>query len=192
MAQIAPDRSFPALIGILLKRDEKLRKTLAYPPAVYENSSKLPGALLADWKKGDLAQNQAIASALGKIQPLLPEKKQGALVLAASSVLSEQLMKVQASLKAKEAKVRMDGVNLLGELRLWHAVQPRNADPAEKDWEAFQQRQEKQFEQIEALFAQARRDSDLQIRRQARRLQATEVHPGGALMMDRGALFSPR
>jgi HEAT repeat protein len=178
LAKIAPERSFPKLLDLLKKRDETLRTTIAYPPAVYENSSKLTAALVKDWKKSDLAQGRAIAHTLLKIQPLLPEKQHNALVFAASPVLSQQLVKVQKALKVKEAKERRDAVALLGQLRAVHALQPTNIDPVGKEWTAFQPRIGPQAALIDELFVQARRDSDLQVRRQARKAQTAEVSPG--------------
>jgi hypothetical protein len=195
LVKIAPDQSFPALLDLAKNHDANLRKTIAYPAAVYENSSKLTEALLRDWKKSDLVQSRAIAQALLAIQPLLPEKKHNALVFAASPLISQQLAKVQKALKAKNPAERLNAVAQLGQLRLLNALQPTNIDPVGMEWTEFQPRNYKQVTQIEALLVQARADSDLQIRRQARKAQTAEVFPGlpwGYPSPLRGYGFGPR
>jgi hypothetical protein len=51
-------------------------------------------------------------------------------------------------------------------------------DWQKKEWMAFQQRTAEQNQKIEQLLARARLDTDLQVRRAARKLQSAEGYQG--------------
>ncbi len=187
VARLAPEQNFPKLFGLMMKRDEALRKSITYPPAIWESPAKLPVALLEDWKKSDLERSRAIAQALVKIVPLLPPKQRDAIVLTGSPLLSEQLKNVDRALKAKEAKERLAALTMLGELRsLSIALQPAGPDWQKKEWMEFQQRYGEQSQALELLLARARMDSDLPVRRAARKLQATNLTHGFGMMIPPG------
>ncbi len=192
LSSIAPEGSFPGLLRILKKRDETIRRTVAYPPAVCENPAKLLDALLKDWKKSELSQSRDIAHVLVKMQPLLSAQNHDALVMRGAPLISASLGKVQKALKAADAQQRLEAVAVLGHLRQLHALQHtyKNVNA----WNDFKKRNDQQQAQIDKLLLQARHDSDLPVRRLARKTQGAAVEPvlpGGNWVGNRWRQSSP-
>lgn len=171
LLRIAPDRMFAPILGIRIKQDEKLRKAMTYPKAVQDDPKRLTEAITASWKKNDAQESARLMLLSSKLIPLLPPKMRSSFLLALSPRLGEQIDTIGKELKSKDVKVRMQVLTTLGEAsKLWYTIgAAQNALDGNTQGELNKTHPEQQVK-IDALFNKGRSDSDLQVRRHARKM----------------------
>ncbi len=178
IAFIDPVGSYPAVLEFYKKHDEVVRKTLSYPKATLDDPTKLVEALQKDWPKADADASRAITHTLARVFPLLATKPKYHAALAISKQLTARLDAVEKGLKLKDAKERRSALGVLepmqGLLQVLPIVQPPDGK-FEGEWQALHEQLGQSLFKVSTLLGQARADSDLQVRREARRLQSLAI-----------------
>ena len=182
------ESGFAAVLGLHLKRDERLRKALTYADEVRQSRGKLTDALLKDLQAGDKLRRREAAYALHALVLMTPLTQQIDLSQRIVDCMPGILTQVGAELKAKDAKVRIDAAATFFDIcRLEASLLPamvpslnimlgHQSDP--KAQKLFADRILLR-ERFEVLAMSARLDPDLQVRRLARTAQAlTHMDPG--------------
>ena len=151
-----------------------------------------------EWPKSDSSRCRAIAYALTRIVPILPPENFEDLKRVFSPRLAKELAKTERRLKAEDVKVRRDAMAWLSRLSEFvEAVELREGNGFRnrfpdlfgqgKNTEPFVQERA----HIERITERARFDNDLQVRRQARKLQGSGIEPFDGFMPDAADRFRP-
>lgn len=179
LAAIDAAGSYAAVLDIVRKNDEVVQKTLSYPKATLDDPTKLVEAMLKDWQKADADASRAIGHTLAKVFPMMAAKPKYQAALAISKQLTTRLDAVEKGLKSKDPKERKNALGVLEPMQeltqVLTTVQPPDAKFEGKEWQMLHEQLGKHHFKMATLVGNARGDSDLQVRREARRLQALEI-----------------
>ncbi|MBI1833125.1 MAG: HEAT repeat domain-containing protein, partial [Planctomycetes bacterium] len=172
LLRVGEDEKFPRIVEILCKKEEPVRLTLGrMPKALASTGSRAGPALAALLKRDDLADNRRAACTLELFLTMLWADA-SPWTMATEQALQDRLPRLKTLMQSKDVAVRREVAATVAQIeelqkRVWFHITRRTPDRQRRD--EVMSVYTGNRERINDLLDLARQDTDLQVRRIARK-----------------------
>jgi HEAT repeat protein len=172
LATLAPEESFPYLLEAQQKRDKAVRQAVQEAGAASDKSQDMIVALQTSLTSTDWARCRRAAYALSQLSAFLAEKAQDDVKEMLAKTWKQKQPELAKALKAKDAGTRREAAALLIQL-----ARSYGEIPFRRVFEDGGVELQKLREDLLVLLDTAREDTDLEVRRQARKALRKNLRP---------------